>query len=137
MSENWQGNNLLFVDEYLRSIIEVLNDKNIEGELISLNVGGLLASGQMVSYQMYHNAVYKTLKVLPLGPEIQQPIGNKQTNAFQQSSLFIHLKNTRFFHPAGTVGKGVPSNEGVWWRGRLDRIDGYWFGRLSSRTQSS
>jgi len=42
---------------------------------------------------------------------------------------FIHLMNARTLAPGGSP---IPANRGVWWRGRLDSVDGWCFGELST-----
>jgi hypothetical protein len=42
----------------------------------------------------------------------------------------IHLTNARVLHPTHQF---VPSQGGMWWRGRLDRIDGFMIGELVTR----
>jgi hypothetical protein len=44
------------------------------------------------------------------------------------SFQFIHLKNAKAFSPGS---QPIPTNRGVWWRGRLDAVDGWCFGELS------
>jgi hypothetical protein len=40
---------------------------------------------------------------------------------------YIHLRGARFFSPSG---QSVPGNEGFFWRGRLDAVDGWSIGVL-------
>ena len=43
------------------------------------------------------------------------------------SPAFIHLRDARI-HQHGQ--RPLPSNEGVWWRGRISQIEAFWPGRL-------
>ena len=47
------------------------------------------------------------------------------------SPLFLHLNGARTFSPGGHP---IPTNRGVWWRGRLDSIDAWSFGELRAES---
>ena len=42
---------------------------------------------------------------------------------------YVHLRDARIFHPGGSP---LPTNRGVWWRTRLEAVDGFSFGRLGT-----
>jgi hypothetical protein len=106
---------------------------------ITLNVGGLLVSGTMVSGKKYFEGIADLLSNANTNmPEIAESW--KSLSAFGQiyddtaevesnrNPQYIHLRNTRFFSAAGTA---VPNSPGVWWRGRITEVAGFSFGTMS------
>jgi hypothetical protein len=102
---------------------------------ITLNVGGLLVSGTLISRNAFVEAV----------PVIKATIGKiderySEELKAQQSQVedrhFIHLKNARFFTAGG--GRPTPSKgDGVLWRGQLNRVDGWTIGRFIPMSELS
>ena len=119
---------------------------------ITLNVSGVLISGHMVSGHKYFEGFANDLKngmynikeenaekfISPfrkLGDIYSTDKREHEDEPDQPRSLpkFIHLKDARIFHPNS---QPIPANRGVWWRGRLEAIDGFILGILSLDPQS-
>jgi len=130
-------------DWFLQLLVQITN--GIEAHLpLTLNVGGLLISGELVSGHVYFNGFADELKnamkgvsesaagavddFRKLGEIYKLELSEPEKEIKRPSPLFIHLRNTRMFHPGG---QPIPSNRGVWWRGRLESVDGFILGSLS------
>ena len=106
----------------------VANHLNIEIHYVSLVVGGLIISGQIIGSGLYFEAIRDQLE-RSSDEEEEAPF---ELPPLDHKPSFIHLRDARVFHPGGSA---VPSNEGIVWRGRLDSVDGFWFGKLAPATQ--
>ncbi|MRG90324.1 hypothetical protein GF068_00060 [Polyangium spumosum] len=107
---------------------------------VTLQVGGLLVSGTLVSGHKYFSGVGAELAaatpgsdetkerlrstISRLGENFTKPADGNEPKPLPQ---YIHLKEARFFHVGG---KPIPSNNGVWWRGRLSEVGGFCLGIL-------
>lgn len=91
---------------------------------ITLCVGGMLVSGEIISADEYHEAT-GFARVL----EKLRQHEDSEERMFLQARRFIHLKNARFFMGAHS---GIPNNKGVLWRGRLSEVTGFNTGLLSA-----
>jgi len=106
---------------------------------VTLQVSGLLVSGYLVSGKAYFEAIGEQIvggfaQNAALADEMRKmfatfesayPSDPSQTD--RPVPQFIHLQNARFY---STDGKPVPSDEGVWWRGRISEISGVVVGIL-------
>ena len=127
-------------DHFLQFLVNIVNNSTCEFEIrITLQVSGMLVSGHLVNSQAFFNS-----------------FGNKFTSAFEDSThaetirksfsefsvitregseqqahdaqpQYIHIKNGHFFN---TAGKPIPRNKGVWWRGRICEVGGFFLGTL-------
>jgi hypothetical protein len=103
---------------------------------ITINVKGTLVSGQLISKDQYFKCITQELSSVENGDLLAKNFSlineliNERESELEKKPLpeFIHLKNARFF----SGGNLVPSNQGVYWRGRLTEIDGFNLGTLSS-----
>lgn len=105
---------------------------------VTLNVGGMLVSGELVSAEQYFDGI--TACMTESAPEDSRASVNAYfggiAGIFKESlgdvtgplPSYIHLKEARVFHHSGAP---IPSNERVWWRGRITRVDGFWLGALA------
>lgn len=124
-------------DWYLQALVNIVNGKDIEFP-VTLFVGGLIVSGQLVSGHRYFEEGLceqfskffgkdqvgsdEAIKNLTSPGDIyRQP---KDDN--QPGPQYIHLRCARVFAPGQ---QPIPS-EGSWWRGRLASVDGFHFGSL-------
>lgn len=59
----------------------------------------------------------------------REQVGTEFREAFEApyTLAYIHLKDARVFSPSG----GAMPQEGFWWRGRIDKVDGFTIGSLS------
>lgn len=126
------------VDAFLQLLIGAVDQTNLEFA-ITLHVDGFLVSGMLVGVQKYFDgfgadfasgisdekeAAKVREKISRLGMR-----GRAETEEHSDAavSACIHLKDARFFT---TDGNPIPSNRGVWWRGRLSAVSGFILGGL-------
>ena len=126
------------VDWFLQLLVRWTN----QGQLlypITLLVDGLLVSGYLAEAKEYFDAmqeewdqaIHGQTKKVSLFREIGETVREAQEAAaetFAPLPQFIHLKEARIFHPAGSP---VPTNRMIWWRGRITEVDGFFLGTLS------
>jgi hypothetical protein len=97
---------------------------------ITLNVGGLLVSGELISSKAYINEFMggalrdKIKSVLREHDEFRREV----ENAPKGEDDSIHLRDARFLVPGQPPIPGV--GNGVLWRGRLDSVEGFFLGML-------
>lgn len=128
-------------DWFLQILVNTCNNTEISFP-ITLNVGGLLISGELIGGEKYFNGFINDLKMGGFPPgaaDLFNKFGDiynkpneqeqdKQDDETTPLPQYIHLKNARIFHPGGSP---IPANRRVWWRGRLEAIDGFILGTLS------
>ncbi|MFL6283860.1 MAG: gas vesicle accessory protein GvpU [Pyrinomonadaceae bacterium] len=125
-----QGEGTDFVLTVVLAAGEELNDPLIS---ITLNVGGILISGDVISEEEYlkefmNGVLSRSLKNF-LGTN--KELKDKLENVDKPKKRFIHLKNAKFLIPGAPP---VPAGkEGALWRGRLESIDGFFYGRLDTK----
>ena len=110
---------------------------------LTLNVGGLLVSGELISGDKYFEGFSEEFtnalsNLVPTDDGIEDiknqitKLGDRykhdENDEQNKPTNFIHLRNAKFFN---TVGSPVPSNRGVWWRGRLSEVSGFMLGSLT------
>ncbi|WP_244110275.1 gas vesicle accessory protein GvpU [Burkholderia cenocepacia] len=126
-------------DWFLQSLINIVNGSGITFS-ITLNVGGQTITGQLVGGKQYFEGFADAFSgALPDKEEAEQvradfaSYGNIYANEDGTPKdlsppHYIHLKNARCFP---TAGNSIPANGGVWWRGRISQVDGFFLGELS------
>lgn len=129
------------VDWLLQDFIWMVNKSDKFGIGITLNVGGLLISGELVGGKKYFKGIGEDFssrlgKVVAdkmrksfedLGKKTYDDSEKKRRKDFKEPH-FIHLRNARFYYPGQ---QPIPKNQGVWWRGRLETVDAFCLGLLS------
>lgn len=129
------------VDWFLQILVSTVNKTSIDIG-ITLNVGGLIISGQLINIKIYFEGLAQEMALAnadePLKDAFQtmfRKIGSEyklsseeSENENQPPPKFIHLKNAKMLL---ANGQKVPTNQGVWWRGRLSEVDGFSLGSLS------
>jgi len=130
-------------DWFLQELVSIVNGEDFRIP-ITLNVGGFLISGSMVSGHKYFEGFSKDF-VGALGDDeaaddIRQSFAKRgdiytkeDAEDVQHSPSYIHIENAKFFN---TVGGPIPSNKGVWWRGRIREVQGFALGGLSKGESS-
>ena len=126
-------------------VLSILIDSFAEhgvGIGVTLNVKGLIISGELTSREEYFKGIIQQTKNSNGDSEIVKAIADSFStmdktikeilSEKEQKPLpnFVHLKNARYF-PGGNC---TPSNKGVWWRGRLSEVDGFHIGNLVPQT---
>ena len=137
-----QSSNVEQNDWLLQSLVNMANNDGIEIG-ITLQVSGILVSGDLVSIETYFDEIgeeflsgfVNRLEVEELIKDSFSKFGERftkiqtdKTEIDQPLPQFLHLKNARFFH---TSGNPVPTNRGVFWRGRISEVGGFCLGNLS------
>lgn len=126
-------------DWFLQELVSMVNRTgNSIG--ITLFVGGVLVSGQLIGGKHYFDGFADTFAAgtdnpddatwfkdmfSKLGDVYVEPDGTYKQDA--ELPHYIHLKDARTFHPSGNP---IPGTGGVWWRGRIREVNGFNLGVL-------
>ena len=135
------------LDWFLQSLVNLVNRTEFVLP-VTLTVGGLLISGEMIGGREYFLGFAKEIKegmfntnsaviaaidsTFSQLSRIYDDAGEEQeseTKSLNRFPDFVHLRNAKVFLPGQ---KPIPANRGVWWRGRLETIDGFTLGVLSA-----
>jgi len=106
---------------------------------ITVLIGGMLVSGYIVSQKDFHlhnqftdmisevvdSVLTQRFRELAKLPEGEPVDGSVNKGA---ETLFLHLAGARFHVPGNCIPR--IDLDGVYWRGRLDMIAGFFFGAL-------
>lgn len=108
---------------------------------ITLNVNGSIISGDLISIKQYYNGVSNLLKEKDAKNyenwddffrEIIQTLPKNEKEfeviTFMKGFQMICLGDAKVY--AGTLG--IPTEKGTYWMGRIDSVDGFFFGKFSS-----
>lgn len=127
-------------DWLLETLVETVNGANVEIG-ITLNLGGLLISGNLASGKKYFAGIADVFSKGVADPEsadkFRESLSKAGDDIYQSNRdaeepvripRYIHLKNARFY---GICNGPVPTNDGVWWRGRLSEVQGFCFSTIS------
>ncbi len=132
------------VDWFLQALVSIVNDESA-GIPITLSVGGLLISGEMIGGKAYFNEFARQFKdgfgdissktaatieeaFKRLGDVYDPTQKESRGNAYITKPHLVHLRNVQMHHAGGPP---LLSEKGVLWRGRLEAVDGFSLGRLS------
>lgn len=142
------------VDWFLQVFVELANEEPFEMP-VTLASGGLVVSGQLVSGRRYFEGFAEEFAaaisdatedvktywrdfLADFGTSVYGGRGEDLSDAADESESngedddvsdphYIHLRDARFFHQ----GTGhAPLVAGVWWRARIEAVDGFFLGRL-------
>jgi len=127
-------------DWFLVSFVNIANEVSSAGLMgITLLTHGMLVSGNLVSGQEYFKGFAEDFVTGFQDPESETAIQMKESfiktgdevynKSKSETPSYIHLRDAKFFHPNGNP---IPSNKGVWWRGRLSEISGFNLGSLAN-----
>jgi hypothetical protein len=132
------------VDWLLQSLISIVNNESASIP-ITLSVGGLLISGDMIGGKTYFNEFARQFKdgftdissetaatieesFQRLG-DIYDPLQKgPQGNVPLAQPHLVHLRDARIYHSGASRAF---SEKSALWRGRLEAVDGFSLGRLS------
>jgi len=140
-------------DFVLQSIVDLVNTTGIEFG-ITLCVGGIVISGQLTSGKKFFEAIANDA-LEASGPadqdvvrrafsdylgnfgkqiygqdQIEDQSDNEVVETVKQLPAYIHLRDAKFFHNSGNP---IPTNHGLWWRGRITVVDGFSFGAFGQQ----
>ncbi|PRO66188.1 gas vesicle accessory protein GvpU [Alkalicoccus urumqiensis] len=113
-------------DVLLQRVVSSLNGDDEETPSITLHMQGLLISGEMIGASEYLEHLAEEFEGAP--GELLKKAAEDTGAADDADVHFIHLADAQFFD---IEGRPLPSDEGVLWRGRIDKVDSFFFGRLS------
>jgi hypothetical protein len=128
-------------DWFLADLIRVFAQSGVEFPL-TLSVGGAMISGRLVSGKRYFEGVAEVMssgrtnneevrkllvRMLEQNVRIYERPEDAPEGWVPPEPGFIHLMDARVFTPGR---QPLPENQGVLWRGKLNAIDGFWFGEL-------
>ena len=127
------------VDNFLQSLVSIVNQTNTSIR-ITLNVGGLIIFGELISVKSYFEGVaremisahadYATKDAFQQSfKQIcaqHEPLSSEASTENKQLPVFVHLKNAKTFLASELAS---PTDKGIWWRGRLSAVDGFSFGQ--------
>jgi hypothetical protein len=126
-------------DWFIQSLVNVANVAPLSFG-VTLQVSGLLVSGYLVSGKTYFEAIGQQIvsgvsqnaaltdQMRKMFATFESAYPNEPGQSERPVPQFVHLQNARFYSTDGTP---VPSNEGVWWRGRISQISGIVIGILN------
>jgi len=134
------------VDCFLQSLVSIVNDESASIP-ITVSVGGLLISGDMIGGKTYFGEFARQFKdgfkninsetastieeaFKRLGDVYDPTLKESQGGAIISSPHIIHLKDAQIYRSGA---RPAPSEKGVLWRGRLQAVDGFSLGKLSLR----
>ncbi|NID14981.1 hypothetical protein [Luteibacter yeojuensis] len=113
----------------ITTLAGMANDGSVSCD-VTLAVGGILVSGYVVSADKYyeHHPVAKAF-----GDGIKQLMEQeKAENGNDEGSpptMFIHLRNARYWHPGGNA---IPTgSEGIFVRVKIEDVSAFNFGSIS------
>ena len=134
------------VDCFLQSLVSIVNDESASIP-ITLSVGGLLISGDMIGGKTYfdefarqfkdgfRNVSSETASTIEeafkrLG-DVYDPIQKESQGSDPIPKPHrVHLRDAQIYQSGASP---APSEKGVLWRGRLESVDGFSLGRVSLR----
>ena len=125
-------------DWFIQSLVNVANVAPLSFG-VTLQVSGLLVSGYLVSGKAFFEATGQQIvsglvqnaaladQMRKMFATFESAYPNDPSQTDRPVPQFVHLQNARFYSTDGTP---VPSNAGVWWRGRISQISGIVIGIL-------
>lgn len=131
----------LSVDPMLETFVSLAEEQDISLG-VTLTIHGLLISGNIISFQKYLEGIAQGLESATGNQKIGQILAESYRNASQEYSetrreegleelpprQYIHLSDAKFRFGDSVVSPGT----GVYWRGRLDEVDGFFLGIIES-----
>lgn len=138
--ETEEGQDLRSIDWLLETLVIEANARKSDFIEITLLVQGSIVSGTLVGITEFYKAtvgVFHRDDGEPAagtwGEFFSGLVRSAEEAITSEEGLskasYIHLKNARVF---ANGQQPLPSNQGVWWRGRLERVDAFWIGKLKS-----
>ena len=119
-------------DWFLTSLVSIVNKFDLQPS-ITLFVGGLMVSGQLMSDKRYFEELGRRWDAALGGrigesppEEFAEPF--KDGAASPETPSYIHLQGARMSIPGVRSSR---SSEPIYWRGRLSAVDGFFIGELT------
>lgn len=137
-------------DPLLRLLVSVANEHGVHLS-VTLSVGGMLVSGMLVGNSHYFEGISTMLRTASADEQMSRvrdviadsfgKVGEQlrprqaSTDAAESansergpSPSHIHLRDARFYGGPGNLVPLLNNEEGAWWRGRLEAVDGWFLG---------
>lgn len=112
-------------DPFLLALLELVNTSDFAVG-ITLNVHGLVITGELIGQATYFHAIAQTLEAA-LDPSTARAFAaHMQQRTRAKPIPCIHLRDARLVDMQGST---LPER-GALWRGRADAVDGFFVGRL-------
>lgn len=127
------------LDAFIRGLV-ILANAGIE-TAVTLAVGGFLISGFLVSGKRYFEYFASDAALASIEGEAKEEM-RKFLLSFETLyepapegeqrplPVFLHLRDARYFHNSGNA---LPSDRGIWWRGRISDVHGITLGAMSGQ----
>lgn len=109
---------------------------------MTLNIGGLCVSGQLISAKQYYNGLKEEISNHSTQIEnkneeaigsftnffdtVGQSVPNDKEELVKYNQKYIYLKDARFY----SGFRAIPFKKGVLWMGKLTSVDGFCIGTL-------
>lgn len=125
--------------DQLLQVLAAIPEKTSLEIAITLNVGGLIVSGRIISQQAYFKELKKLIKLGDKHHEIKEILEDliiqfqDQVRRHEEEAVklplpeFIHLKNAKMYP---SHGRGMPSTREAIWRGRISEVGGFSLGEI-------
>jgi len=125
-------------DWLLQSLVDIANTGGLSFP-ITLQVGGVLVSGILMSGKRYFEEFAQKMGTTVVEDDQDEIVAFFQDlgKSFYAAPTgetprtpphFLHLCNVKIFKPDG---QPFPIQDGEWWRGRLEAVDGFMLGSLT------
>jgi hypothetical protein len=127
-------------DWFLQHLVSLVNDTPLQLP-ITLQVSGMLVSGQLVSGACYFEGIagdfaHGIAAYPDVAASVRESFTSLGTTIYKTdpndtapgpAPHFLHLQNAQFFGPAA---QPIPQTGGMWWRGRVTEVGGFSLGQL-------
>jgi hypothetical protein len=127
-------------DWFLERIVKTIDGTDDEIG-ITLNIGGILLSGLIISVHKYFQWFADSMGIDDADRErlreyykVYGDVYLKEKEANAKPPVFIHMKDAKFYQPGGN--NSIPTVEGSYWRGRITTVDGFILGKLTTEKKS-
>lgn len=124
-------------DWFLQELVEFVNGSAGNEIGVTLHVEGCVVTGVLINAGRWFGDLAGQLEANGVGEEVSRWIGSfaevyampDEAVAEEEGPLpvYIHLRNARVL---GTSGDSVPTDGGVYWRGRVGAVSGFNLGVL-------
>ena len=125
----------VFTDWFLQNLVGIINGSDAQ-LAITLNVGGILISGLLISghkyFESFAEAFYSGVVDSDKLKNYFLSLGKVYTSekeGITKPPVYIHLREAQYYQPGSN--HPLPSNEGILWRGKISSVDGFLLGKLS------
>ncbi len=129
-------------DWFLKTLVSLAESESPVTMGITLSVGGLLISGTTTDTKSYFANF--GAEIAGANPSSSAEIAQRMRAKFEElgsyvadqtksddgvRNAYIHLRQARVFHPGG---RPIPLNKRTWWRVKVDAVDGFALGSLTT-----